>query len=87
MCCEKSALSLSLHDFPGEGKDESSEVASSTQAANHYVWLLIDLVELFHSLQSDDGLMDQNVVEDAAETVGVAWVFLRVFQSLGNCDS
>lgn len=66
---------------PRKRQDEASEVASAAEATNHHIRLLVDHVELFHRLQSDYRLMNQDVIQNTPETVGVARILLSLFQS------
>src|SRR2546422_11758377 len=63
--CKKSALSLAPDNLSREEQNEASKVASSAQTTNHHLRLLVDQVELFHRLQTDNSLMYENMIQAA----------------------
>ena len=55
--------------LPNEGEDHASVAAPATHAANDHVGVVVHLLELEEALLADDGLVHQNVVQDAAQGV------------------
>ena len=59
-----------------EGEGEAGEVAAAADAAEDHVGKIADELELLLRLQADHRLVQQDVVEHAAQ--GVAWLSSRV---------
>jgi hypothetical protein len=55
-----------VHD---EGQGDAREIAPAAGAAQDHVGVLADLFELLFRLQADDGLMKQDVVQNAPEGI------------------
>src|SRR5260370_1871929 len=75
---EESALSLPFDNLSRKRQNETPEITSPTKATNHHIRLLVDNVELFHPLHTDNRLMHQNMIQNTPATISIATVLLSV---------
>ena len=65
-----------------EREGETSEVRSPAEAGDHQVRILADLLELPLGFESDDRLMQEDMVQDGAEAIDRLVIAAGVLESL-----
>src|SRR3970040_619879 len=70
-----------------DGEAGHGEVGAATGAADHDVGLVVGLLELLSGLEADHALVDQDVVEHAAERVLGVLAHSRVLDCLADGDA
>src|SRR5881628_704452 len=70
-----------------EGESETAEVRAATQTGHHDVRVGADLLELSLRLQTDDCLMQEDMIQDGSKAIDRVLVPLRVFEALGHRDA
>src|SRR3990172_1912119 len=73
---------LALDRVREEGEGEAAEVRSASEARDHEVWVLADVLELPLRLKADDSLVQEDVVQDGAEAVDRLLVAAGVLEAL-----
>ena len=80
-------LGLASDLLPHHREGESGEVGSSAHAGDHVVGDDLGLVHLLDGLQSDDGLVEHDMVENASEGIACTLVLHGELACLGYSDS
>src|SRR3972149_4129208 len=73
--------------LPAEGEARPGQVAPPAGPADHDVGLVVGLLELLSGLEADHALVDQDVVEHAAERVLGVLAHRRVLDGLADGDA
>ncbi len=72
---------------PDKGQGQTGKITSSPGATNDNVRVIADFLELFLGFQSDDGLMEQDVVQNTAQGIFAAGVGDGVLHGFTDGDT
>ncbi len=70
-----------------EGERQAGKVAAASHASHHDVRIVLGQLHLFFRLQADDGLVQQDVVQHAAQRVAHTFLRDRRFHCLADRDT